>query len=189
MPHAARQENLGTCLGYRAVRGCAACLARNPIIGAWIAAAAAVRGAMAHHELSLDPDVAGVPRLLDWVEQVCTSEGLPRDFMFKVALALEEAVVNVINHAFDGVPPPHVVQVNLYLTATLLAAEVVDNGHPFDPSAEPDPDHLELPLEERDPGGLGIHLMRGMMDRVEYSRIDGHNRLRLEKARDGKVKE
>jgi len=60
---------------------------------------------------------------------------------------------------------------------------VIDNGHPFDPTAAPEPD-LSLPLERRRPGGLGIHLMRSMMDRVHYRRSDGSNILRLEKARD-----
>jgi len=139
---------------------------------------------MARHELSLEPDVAGIPRLLDWIEQACTGEGLAREFIFKVALAVEEAVVNVINHAFDGMPPPHLVEVHLDISPARLVAEIIDNGHAFDPSAEPDPDHLDLPLEERDPGGLGIHLMRGMMDSVEYRRVESRNRLRLEKARD-----
>ena len=62
-----------------------------------------------------------------------------------------------------------------------MVAEIIDNGRAFDPTAAPAPD-LSLPLEQRDPGGLGIHLMRRMIDRVEYRRAGGENRLRLEKS-------
>ncbi len=136
---------------------------------------------MAWHEVALAPDVAEIPRLLEWIEQTLAAEGLAGAVAFKVTLALEEAVMNVINHAFVDMPPPHLIQVRLELGATALGAEVVDNGRPFDPSAAAEPD-LSLPLETRDPGGLGIHLIRTMMDRVEYRRSDGHNRLLLEKA-------
>ena len=90
--------------------------------------------------------------------------------------------MNVIDHAFTGRAAPHLITVRLDIAAETFAAEVTDNGHPFDPTAAPDPD-LSLPLEQRDPGGLGIHLMRQMMDRLHYQRRDGRNILRLEKAR------
>ena len=50
------------------------------------------------------------------------------------------------------------------------------------PTSVPDPD-LTLPLEQRTPGGLGIHLMRNVMDRLQYRHEAGHNTLRLEKVR------
>jgi anti-sigma regulatory factor (Ser/Thr protein kinase) len=59
---------------------------------------------------------------------------------------------------------------------------VIDNGHPFDPSAVPEPD-VSLPLEQRDPGGLGILLIHRMVDRVDYRRVADENRLRLKKSR------
>jgi anti-sigma regulatory factor (Ser/Thr protein kinase) len=137
---------------------------------------------MASHELDVEPQVGEVPRLIDWVGSCCAAEGLAEDLTFKLTLALEEAVANVIDHAFRGLPQPHSIKVRLDITAQSVTAEIIDNGRPFDPTAAPDPD-LSLPLEERDPGGLGIHLMRGMMDRVHYRRGDGNNILQLEKSR------
>jgi len=137
---------------------------------------------MASHELDVEPQVGEVPRLIDWVGSCCAAEGLAEDVTFKLTLALEEAVANVITHAFLGLPPPHSIKVRLAISARSVSAEIIDNGRPFDPTAAPDPD-LSLSLEERRPGGLGIHLMRGMMDRVHYRRGDGNNILRLEKAR------
>ena len=99
----------------------------------------------------------------------------------KLALALEEAVANVINHGLPGLPPPHRVLVRLEIGADAVAAEVVDNGKPFDPTAAAPPD-LSRPLEERQPGGLGIPLIRGLMDRVAYRRVGNSNILHLHKA-------
>ena len=136
---------------------------------------------MASHHLGVEPQVSEIPRLIDWVEACCGGEGLADQVSFRVALALEEAVTNIICHAFAGMPPPHVITVRLDITARLLTAEITDNGRPFDPTAAPVPD-LSLPLEERPAGGLGIHLMRSMMDRIDYRRSGGKNLLRLEKA-------
>ena len=137
---------------------------------------------MAAHELRLEPQIAEIPRLIDWVEAHCAAEGMAAQARFRIALALEEAVTNVIGHAFVGIAPPHLIRVRLDITPQMFVAEVIDNGHPFDPTAAPVPD-LSLPIEQRPSGGLGIHLMRTMMDRVQYRRADDENLLRLEKAR------
>lgn len=135
---------------------------------------------MAAHKFSLDAGAAGIPRFLDWVAEVCTAEGVPEDAAFKMTLALEEAVTNVIHYAFSGAPPPHRVLVRLVADRTRLVGEVIDNGGPFDPLDGAPPD-LSSPLAQREPGGLGIHLIRSVMDRVEYRREEGRNRLLLEK--------
>jgi anti-sigma regulatory factor (Ser/Thr protein kinase) len=137
---------------------------------------------MASHELTLEPQVSEIPRLLDWVEVCCGAEGVGDEVRYKIMLALDEAVANVISHAFGDVPPPHLIRVRLDITAELCAAEVIDNGRQFDPTVAPDPD-LTLPLQQRTPGGLGIHLMRNVMDRLQYRHESGENTLRMEKAR------
>jgi serine/threonine-protein kinase RsbW len=137
---------------------------------------------MASHQLDVEPQVSEVPQLNEWIGSCCAAEGLADDVTFKMTLAIEEAVVNVISHAFIGLPPPHSIQVRLDIAAHLITAEIIDNGRPFDPTSAPDPD-LSLPLEARHPGGLGIHLIRGMVDRLNYRRNDDNNILRLEKAR------
>jgi anti-sigma regulatory factor (Ser/Thr protein kinase) len=138
---------------------------------------------MADHRLTLSPDIAEIPRLIDWVEACCGEASIGSNTIFKLTLALEEAVANVINHAFAETPPPHRIEVELAIEHDRVSAQVIDNGRPFDPSAAPEPE-TNLPLEQRDPGGLGIRLIRRMMDRVDYRRIDGENRLQLEKALD-----
>lgn len=61
-----------------------------------------------------------------------------------------------------------------------MTAEVVDDAPAFDPLAREEPD-IDAELDEREVGGLGIHLLRRMMDEVTYARVDGHNRLRFAK--------
>ena len=137
---------------------------------------------MIFDELQLEPLLSEIPRLIDWVEARCADAGVAGEVAMKLALALEEAVANVINHGLRGLPPPHRVLVRLEIGADKVAAEVIDNGRPFDPTGAPPPD-LSLPLEERQPGGLGIPLMRGLMDALAYRRAGDSNILRLCKLR------
>ena len=137
---------------------------------------------MASHEMTVAPDLSAIAPLNEWVEECCQEAGLGGELTFKFMLAIEEAVTNVVSYAFAEVPPPHRIRLRLDIDEDRCAAELIDNGRPFDPSAAPPPD-LTGSIEEREAGGLGIHLIRNMVDRVEYRRADGQNRLRIETAR------
>lgn len=136
---------------------------------------------MAVHQIAVEPETAGIPRLNEWVEEVLTAEGVGPTPIFNAMLAIEEAVMNVINHAFTGVAPPHRIALSLAVIPGRLRIELADNGREFDPASAAPPD-LASPLAERRPGGLGLHLIRTMMDRVDYRREAGENRLLLEKS-------
>ncbi|MFI4947490.1 MAG: ATP-binding protein [Alphaproteobacteria bacterium] len=137
---------------------------------------------MAAHHLDVKPQVGEVARLIEWIKSCCAADGISEEVTFKMTLAVEEAVVNAISHAFEGLPPPHSITVRLDIAAQSIAAEIIDDGRPFDPTEAADPD-LSEPLEARDPGGLGILLMRRMVDRLSYRRGEGKNILRLETVR------
>ena len=134
---------------------------------------------MASHDRTVAPELPAIPPLLDWVEERCREAGVPGELIFKFVLAIEEAATNIVSYAFTGMPAPHRLRVRLDIDGERCVAELTDNGHPFDPSAAPPPD-LAGSIDERDPGGLGIHLLRQMADRVEYRREGGENRLRIE---------
>lgn len=136
---------------------------------------------MTTNRLTIEPNVAEIPRLNEWVEEVLTAEGVGPTPMFNTTLVIEEAVMNVIDHAFEGIAPPHKIELSLTVGPDLLRVELCDNGGEFDPLTVPVPD-ITLSLAEREPGGLGVHFMRTMMDRVEYRREAGENRLVLEKS-------
>ena len=97
----------------------------------------------------------------------------------KLNLALEEAVVNVMNYAY---PQGTVGDINIEAKGddNLLEFIISDTGTPFNPTAQAGVD-TALSAEERPIGGLGIHLVRQIMDSVSYERIDNRNVLTLRK--------
>lgn len=111
------------------------------------------------------------------VEGMAERENWPPELAFRVQLAIEEVVLNVMDYGYDeGV---HEFELILTSEADTLTIEVVDDGRPFDPLNDvPTPD-LEATVEERKVGGLGIHLVKTMMDQVDYRREQGRNHLTL----------
>jgi anti-sigma regulatory factor (Ser/Thr protein kinase) len=93
--------------------------------------------------------------------------------LHEVQLALEEHLTNILNYAFDN-QDEHQISVGVQATATELRVEVEDDGRAFDPLKHPAPE-LSQPLNARPVGGLGIHMMRKSLDRIEYRREDGKN--------------
>ena len=130
-------------------------------------------------ELRLANDFDGLAGLADRVERFGAEQGLPANVVNAINVALDEAVSNAINHGYDaGVRGE--IAVRLRRGADRVEVEVEDDGRPFDPLQVPPPD-LSLPLEQRPIGGLGIHLIRNMMDEVSYARHDGRNVLKMAK--------
>ena len=111
------------------------------------------------------------------IEDFALEADWPLDLAFKVNLALEEVVINVMNYGHeDGL---HEIDIILTTEEDSLTIEIVDDGRPFDPLHDaPIPD-VNAELEDRNIGGLGIHLVRKMMDDVRYRREEGKNRLTL----------
>ncbi len=121
-------------------------------------------------------DVPHVRKILKWIEQQLRVHRFEPSQMRHIELASEEALVNIIRHAYQGRPETVEVEVRLFPTH----AEVVflDHGTPFSPldAAPMDPN---VSLTDRDIGGLGIHLMRKCVDAVRYERKGGKNVLTL----------
>jgi anti-sigma regulatory factor (Ser/Thr protein kinase) len=96
-----------------------------------------------------------------------------------VSLALEEVIVNAITHGYRG-RHDRSMTLEVRVTPGELVLTIQDASPAFNPLETPAPD-LSSPLEERQPGGLGIHLTRKLMDTIHYSRVDGKNCLVLTK--------
>jgi len=111
-----------------------------------------------------------------WLEKQQT----PQAAAYLALLALEELVTNCIKYGYDD-SAQHVVQVSVQLSESGMIMVVEDDGHPFNPLEQVGPD-MTLPLEKRPIGGLGIHMLRKMSDRMEYAREGGRNRVTLHKA-------
>jgi anti-sigma regulatory factor (Ser/Thr protein kinase) len=129
--------------------------------------------------LTVRNDVAELVRLNSFLEQFWAEHRLPEDIAGDVTLALEEVFLNVVNHGYTDAAE-HDIVVRLALEEGCVALTVEDDGVPFNPLKAPAPD-IDKPLEERGIGGLGIHLVRQVMDGIEYARAGGRNRLAMTK--------
>jgi len=127
----------------------------------------------------LDSRLAEIERLAGEITRLGQAHGLPGETVFDLNLALEEAVSNIIRHGYAG-REGHGVSVTVHFAGEWVAATVEDDAAPFDPSKHPEPD-LTVPLEDRLDGGMGVYLIRRLMDEVDYRREEGRNVLTLKK--------
>lgn len=127
----------------------------------------------------LPNNVQTVPTLTDFVDEVCKALEFDRSATMKMSLAIEEAVVNVMDYAYP-VGTMGDVKVEALADDVCLIFSIIDNGIPFDPTLKGEVD-TTLPAEERPIGGLGIHLIRQIMDSIHYERIEDKNILTLRK--------
>jgi sigma-B regulation protein RsbU (phosphoserine phosphatase) len=129
--------------------------------------------------LTLTNNVQDVPQLAAFVEGVCEETGFDASTAMQINLALEEAVVNIMNYAY---PQGTFGNINIKAQANDVRLKfiITDSGSPFDPTVKEDAD-ITLSAEERPIGGLGIFLVRQLMDSINYERIDGQNILTLRK--------
>ena len=127
---------------------------------------------------------ANLKQLTGLQEQVTAfgeAQNWPPDMSFQVELALEEICVNIVNYGFEGDGDDHAIEVVVDSEPDSLTMEIIDNGRAFDPLTEtPEPD-LDSTVGDRPLGGLGIHLVKTLMDELLYRREDGRNHLKMVK--------
>lgn len=131
--------------------------------------------------LTLHGSLDELVQVAEAFEAFAAAHGLSDDVQGIMQLALEETIVNVIKHGYGGLPGPIVV--DMTVDAGEVTITIADSAAPFNPLDAPAP-RLDAPLAEKKPGGLGIHLVKSMMDSVVYQRVENGNRLTMRK-RDG----
>jgi serine/threonine-protein kinase RsbW len=109
----------------------------------------------------------------DFVGEIARKGGFGSKEVYNIQLATDEAASNIIEHAYEGVSNG-VLELSCGLQGSAIIIVLVDHGEPFDPSEIPMPD-LKADLSERKIGGLGIFLMRKLMDEVRYDSQPGKN--------------
>ena len=129
--------------------------------------------------IRLPADPKEIERLNRIVRQFGDLHEVPGRTLYAVNLALDELVTNVILHGYDDRKDQEV-KAQLTVQEGVITAEVEDGGRAFNPLDAPTPD-LNAALDERELGGLGIHLVRSLMDRVEYRREGEKNVLTVRK--------
>ena len=129
--------------------------------------------------LILHNNIKQIPQLADFIETIADEMHLDQALAMSLNLALEEAVTNVILYAYpegsDGL-----VDIEAIMGRNTLRFIISDSGKAFDPTAAPEAD-VSLGVEDRPIGGLGIFLVRKIMDVVSYERTDGKNILSMTK--------
>ncbi|MFW5836769.1 MAG: ATP-binding protein [Desulfovibrionaceae bacterium] len=130
------------------------------------------------NEFSLKNDLGELSRLAGEVESFGEEAGLPLPGVFKLNLALDELITNIVNHG--GMEASGTIDVRLSMENGLLTVEIEDQGRPFNPMQAETPD-TECDMHEREVGGLGIHLTRQCMEEMHYERRGGANYLRLQR--------
>lgn len=94
-------------------------------------------------------------------------------------VCVEEVLTNILRHGIRGIPESEM-EMHVNLNAGEIEIQVVDDGPAFDPVAYPAP-NVDLAVDQRSVGGLGIHFVRNLMDRVSYKRLNDRNWLTMTK--------
>lgn len=121
---------------------------------------------------------AGFESLIDAIERFLAGSAIPQDVAAKLMLVFDEVISNALVHGCEGRVPA--IDIAITIDAGRISAQVTDDGKPFDPLSAAAPD-TTLSAEDRPIGGLGILLVRRLMDDVRYTRENGRNRLRFSK--------
>ena len=130
-------------------------------------------------EIIIKNEIAELERVAVFVEEVSQLLSLDSETTMNLNLALEEVVSNVILYAY-----PQKMGENIIIKASsddnILVFTITDKGDEFDPTKVEDAD-ITLAGEDREIGGLGIFLVKNIMNEVTYQRLDGKNILTLKK--------
>lgn len=130
-----------------------------------------------NNTLSMSNNIEELYKLEPFLNDYFKQENLDMSLLPQLNLALEEAATNVIMYAYpEG--EKGTVELSLEVMDGQICATLIDEGAPFNPLQKKEV-NLDVPLEERQIGGLGIHLIRTIMDQVEYAHENGQNVLRM----------
>ncbi len=105
-------------------------------------------------------------------------ENLPESLRFTLDLVMEELILNIITYGYED-DLEHEITISIKTTADNIEVEVVDDGRPFNPLADAPEADLHSDIKHRRVGGLGIHLVKEMMDTISYHREDDRNHMKL----------
>lgn len=134
---------------------------------------------MAAYQTDLEDPNTAVPQLAQFLTEIAEKENLSFEVENAMQLAGEEAVVNVITHGYKGAPG--MIAVHCQVADGLVVLTICDEAPYFNPLTIP-PADVDAGIDERRIGGLGVHLIRSLMDDVRYQQTDKGNCLIMQKA-------
>ncbi|MBX2977122.1 MAG: ATP-binding protein, partial [Ignavibacteriaceae bacterium] len=128
---------------------------------------------------TLKNDISELNSLREFSEVFGQENKISNDIINKFQLAFEELISNIIFYGYDD-ELPHQIDVVFTLDGKSMAVRIVDDAKEFNPLAKEDPD-ISLSIDERKIGGLGIYLVKSLMDEVNYKRESGKNYFYIKK--------
>ncbi len=133
--------------------------------------------------LKLKNDLNEIERLANSVLAFGDENKLKDNIIWEIRLALEEIVTNIISYGYED-KENHIIVVSIDTGEKDITISIKDDGIPYNILEHPKPD-LEIPFEDRDIGGMGIYMVREIMDEVNYKRVDNMNQLVMRRSLSG----
>jgi serine/threonine-protein kinase RsbW len=133
---------------------------------------------MARAQMRLTADEHAVARVTAWIEHFCKKWRLPRNVSNVISLSLDEIVSNIVVHGYERQPGK--LSIALHYDSRAFLVVIEDDGKPFDPTQAVIPSTGDT-LGSRREGGLGLLLVKNLMDDITYQRTGTINRLKLVK--------
>ncbi len=131
-------------------------------------------------ELVVKSLTTNLAAIRDFVYATALEVGFPSDIVDNIILAVDEACTNIIKHAYKSIPEGEIT-VKLKYNSKKFTIVIIDHGTPFSPETIPDPD-LQKYYRQHRVGGLGMYLMKSLMDEVKYVSVPGkYNQVLLSK--------
>ena len=121
----------------------------------------------AGHLAHVSATAHGVRQVADVLDRFCSAEQLPGDVVWRLRVAVDEVLANVVVHGAAG-PVPADIEVQFQRDGDTVEITIADNGAAFNPLWASAPD-VTAPLDQRQPGGVGILLMKNLVDEVVYA--------------------
>jgi anti-sigma regulatory factor (Ser/Thr protein kinase) len=128
-------------------------------------------------QLTAENTLASVSELIEFISAELKRRDVSAQTANTARIALEEILTNIVKYGYDD-NESHVIEVRFQVDEKFIGLTVIDDGHHFNPLEAPPPD-LSLPLAERPIGGVGIHLIRKLVKRIDYRREDDRNIITL----------
>jgi anti-sigma regulatory factor (Ser/Thr protein kinase) len=126
--------------------------------------------------LTVPGAVESLEAIADFVSQAAIDAGLDEDTTYRVLLAVDEISTNIIAHGYAKGQAVGLLELWAEIKHDTLTITIEDTGQAYNPQQHQQPDHLDLPLEERRVGGLGVYLAMRSVDRFHYERVGDRNR-------------
>ena len=132
------------------------------------------------HEMTIEATLENIDKVTEFADAKLREILCPEKAIHQINIAIDELFSNIARYAYIPDTGPATVRVEVEKDPPAVLVTFIDNGRPYDPLSGKDPD-VSLPADEREIGGLGIFLVRKMMDDISYEYKDGKNILRVKR--------